>query len=93
MSKSITLRVSSARVSSARVSSARVSSARAAATLAAAAALTVGAGVAQADILIGMGTPTSGPVAALGQEAVRGAQQAVDDINAKGGVLGQKLVL
>lgn len=77
MSKSITLQAASA----------LAAAAMAVATLAAA------AGAAQADILIGMGTPTSGPVAALGQEAVRGAQQAVDDINAKGGVLGQKLVL
>lgn len=62
-------------------------------SLFAAAALIAGAGAAQADIVIGMGTPTSGPVAALGQEAARGARQAVDDVNAKGGVLGQKLML
>jgi branched-chain amino acid transport system substrate-binding protein len=58
-----------------------------------AATFLAGTAAARADILIGMGTPTSGPVAALGQDALRGAQQAVDDVNANGGVLGQKLVL
>lgn len=55
--------------------------------------LLAGAGSAHADIVIGLGTATSGAVAALGQQTVYGAQQAVKDINAKGGVLGQKLEL
>ncbi|WP_247887207.1 ABC transporter substrate-binding protein [Azospirillum sp. SYSU D00513] len=50
-------------------------------------------GAAHADIVIGIGTATTGAVAALGQQSVMGAEQAVKDINAKGGVLGQKLVL
>ena len=61
--------------------------------LAGAVALLAGFGTAKADIVIGLGTATTGPVAALGQQSVIGAQQAVADINAKGGVLGQKLVL
>ena len=52
-----------------------------------------GTGTARADIVIGLGTATTGAVAALGQQSVLGAEQAVKDINAKGGVLGQKLVL
>ncbi|MBP2300586.1 branched-chain amino acid ABC transporter substrate-binding protein [Azospirillum picis] len=56
-------------------------------------ALLAGLGAAQADIVIGLGTATTGPVAALGEQSVYGAKQAVADINAKGGVLGQKLVL
>ncbi|WP_431857666.1 branched-chain amino acid ABC transporter substrate-binding protein [Azospirillum sp.] len=56
-------------------------------------ALLAGIGTAQADIVVGLGTATSGSVAALGQQTVHGAQQAVKDINAQGGVLGQKLVL
>ena len=56
-------------------------------------ALLAGFGTAQADIVIGLGTATTGPVAALGEQSVYGAKQAVEDINAKGGVLGQKLVL
>ncbi|PWC33343.1 ABC transporter substrate-binding protein [Azospirillum sp. TSO35-2] len=56
-------------------------------------ALLAGIGSAQADIVIGLGTATTGPVAALGEQSVYGAKQAIEDINAKGGVLGQKLVL
>ncbi|CAO3428847.1 ABC transporter substrate-binding protein [Azospirillum doebereinerae] len=62
-------------------------------SLVSATALLAGLGTAQADILIGLGTATTGPVAALGEQSVYGAKQAVADINAKGGVLGQKLVL
>jgi len=56
-------------------------------------ALLAGIGTAHADIVIGLGTATTGAVAALGEQTVYGAQQAVKDINAKGGVLGQQLVL
>lgn len=58
-----------------------------------AAVFLAGVGSAQADITIGIGTATSGPVAAYGDQTVIGAKQAIDDINAKGGVLGQKLEL
>ncbi|UOA15890.1 ABC transporter substrate-binding protein [Sulfitobacter dubius] len=44
---------------------------------------------AQADIIkIGVLAPVSGPAAADGQEMVNGAQLAVDQLNADGGVLG-----
>ncbi len=56
-------------------------------------ALLAGMGTAHADITIGLGGPTSGSVAALGEQVIIGAQQAIKDINAKGGVLGQQLVL
>ncbi|MDZ5648472.1 branched-chain amino acid ABC transporter substrate-binding protein [Nitrospirillum sp. BR 11828] len=46
-----------------------------------------------ADIKIGVGVPLSGRLAAVGTQLRRGADQAVADINAKGGVLGQKLVV
>jgi branched-chain amino acid transport system substrate-binding protein len=45
------------------------------------------------DIAIGLIAPLTGPVAAYGEQVKNGAQTAVDEINKKGGVLGQKLVL
>ena len=51
------------------------------------------AGVAKADILIGVGGPLTGPNAAFGEQLQKGAQAAADEINAAGGVLGQKIVL
>lgn len=48
---------------------------------------------ARADITIGVAGPMSGSEAAFGEQFRRGAIKAVDDLNAKGGVLGQKLVL
>ncbi len=51
------------------------------------------AGSAQADIKLGVAGPITGPNAAFGAQLQKGTQQAVDDINAKGGVLGQKLSL
>ncbi|WP_207483585.1 branched-chain amino acid ABC transporter substrate-binding protein [Arenibaculum pallidiluteum] len=59
----------------------------------AALALLGGTGGARADIVIGLGTATTGAVAALGEQTVHGATQALKDINSKGGVLGQQLVL
>ncbi len=44
-------------------------------------------------ITIGVAGPISGSEAAFGEQFVHGAQRAVADINAKGGVLGQKLNL
>lgn len=55
--------------------------------------LIAAAPAAHADIKIGVGVPLSGPLTSLGQQLRRGAEQAVADINAKGGVLGQKLVV
>lgn len=48
---------------------------------------------AHAQIKIATAGPITGEYAAFGGQLKIGAQQAVDDINAKGGVLGQKLAL
>jgi branched-chain amino acid transport system substrate-binding protein len=62
-------------------------------TIAAAAfALTATAAMAQ-DIQIATVGPVTGSNAAAGEQMKRGAEKAVADINAKGGVLGKKLVL
>lgn len=55
--------------------------------------LSLSAGIAKADIQIATVGPLTGPNASFGEQFKRGAEQAVSDINAKGGVLGQKLVL
>lgn len=46
-----------------------------------------------ADIKIGVGAPFTGPNAAFGDQIWRGAAQAAADINASGGVNGEKIVL
>lgn len=51
------------------------------------------ASAARADITIGLVAPLTGPVAAYGDQVKNGAQAAVDAINEKGGVLGEKIVL
>lgn len=48
---------------------------------------------AAAEILIGAAGPFSGPNASLGEQLRRGAQMAVDDINATGGIRGEPLSL
>ena len=48
---------------------------------------------AHADIRIAIVGPLTGSEAALGEQMRRGAEMAVADLNAKGGVLGQKLIL
>ena len=48
---------------------------------------------ARADILIGAAAPLSGNNAALGEQLRRGVQAAVDDINATGGIKGEKLAV
>lgn len=48
---------------------------------------------AHADITIGYSTALTGPVALGGEQLKRGAERAVADINAAGGVNGEKLVL
>ena len=50
-------------------------------------------GAAQAQIKIAVVGPLTGEYAAFGLQMKEGAEQAVADINAKGGVLGQKIVL
>jgi len=59
----------------------------------AAVSLLLAAPAAQADIAIGVVGPMSGNFAILGAQMMAGAEQAVADINAAGGVLGEPLVL
>lgn len=62
--------------------------------LAAAAAVALSAGVAKAeDIIVGVVGPITGSNAIFGEQLKRGAELAIADINAKGGVLGKKLRL
>jgi branched-chain amino acid transport system substrate-binding protein len=56
-------------------------------------ALALGAAAAKADIPIAVAGPMTGQYASFGEQMRRGAQMAVADINAAGGVLGQKLKL
>ncbi|WP_407050535.1 branched-chain amino acid ABC transporter substrate-binding protein [Methyloraptor flagellatus] len=51
------------------------------------------AGQAHADIKLGVAGPITGPNAAFGAQLKNGTEQAVEDINAAGGILGQKIVL
>jgi branched-chain amino acid transport system substrate-binding protein len=46
---------------------------------------------AHADIKLGIAGPFTGPNAAIGAQMQNGAEQAVADINAAGGILGQKI--
>lgn len=50
-------------------------------------------GVAFADIKIALAAPITGLLAIGGEQATRGARQAVQDINAAGGINGEKVVL
>ena len=50
-------------------------------------------GSAAAQIKIGVNQPLTGPVAASGNFVVNGARIAADEINAKGGIKGQKIEL
>jgi len=45
------------------------------------------------EIVIGVAGPMTGDLAAFGEQLRRGAEQAVEDLNAEGGVLGKKLRL
>src|SRR6476619_4991071 len=61
--------------------------------LAIAAASRVGAGGAYARLKISVAAPLMGPNAAFGAQLKNGAEQAAADINAKGGINGQKIEL
>ncbi len=50
-------------------------------------------GVANAQIKLGVAGPITGPNAAFGAQLKNGTEQAVEDINAAGGVLGQKITV
>ena len=62
-------------------------------TAAASAAFLAGVSAAEAEIKIAVVGPMTGQYASFGVQMKAGAEQAVADINAKGGVLGQKLTL
>jgi branched-chain amino acid transport system substrate-binding protein len=49
--------------------------------------------IAHAEIVIGVAGPMTGTYAAFGQQMLHGAQVAVDDLNAKGGISGEILLL
>jgi branched-chain amino acid transport system substrate-binding protein len=55
--------------------------------------LTPAAAVAEGPIKIGFPIPLSGPTAVYGEPILKGAELAVSEINAKGGVLNRKLEL
>jgi branched-chain amino acid transport system substrate-binding protein len=61
--------------------------------LAASAVVALTAGAAQAEIAIATAGPMTGQYAIFGEQMKRGAEMAVKDINAAGGVLGEELVL
>jgi len=56
-------------------------------------ALSLAASTARADIVVGVAGPMTGSNAAFGEQFRRGAERAIGDLNAKGGVLGQRLRL
>src|ERR1700739_4512552 len=51
------------------------------------------AGSARAQVKFGVGGPITGPNAATGAQMKNGVQQAAEDINATGGVLGKKITV
>ena len=56
-------------------------------------AVLLGAEAAPAEIRVGVAAPLSGDVAWLGEQQEIGAQRAVADLNARGGLLGEEVVL
>lgn len=57
------------------------------------AASVMGASAAMADVTIAVVGPMTGPYATFGQQMKAGAEQAVADLNAQGGVLGEQIKL
>jgi branched-chain amino acid transport system substrate-binding protein len=53
----------------------------------------VATSAAQAQVKLGVIAPLTGPNAAFGAQLKNGAEQAVEDLNAKGGINGQKIEL
>ena len=51
------------------------------------------AGTAQAQIKLGVAGPITGPNAAFGAQLKNGTEQAIEDINAAGGIMGQKITV
>jgi branched-chain amino acid transport system substrate-binding protein len=56
-------------------------------------AMTTGAAPAYAEVRIGLAAALTGPMAWGGEQAARGADVAVADLNANGGVLGEQIEL
>jgi len=56
-------------------------------------ALGAGSAMAQNEIVVAVVGPITGQYASFGEQMKRGAEQAIADINAKGGVMGKKLKL
>ena len=56
-------------------------------------ALIVMSSAANAQLKIGVAAPITGPNASFGKQLTDGAEQAVADINASGGILGQQIML
>ncbi len=50
-------------------------------------------GTASAQIKMGVAGPITGPNAAFGSQLKNGAEQAVEDVNAAGGIIGQQITL
>src|SRR5271154_5400292 len=50
-------------------------------------------GVARADVLIGVAGPITGANASFGAQLTQGVNQAAEDMNKQGGILGQKIVV
>ena len=48
-------------------------------------------GAAYADVKLGVAGPITGPNAAFGAQLKNGVEQAVEDINAAGGINGEKV--
>jgi branched-chain amino acid transport system substrate-binding protein len=61
--------------------------------LGASALVAISAGAAQAEIVIATAGPMTGQYAVFGEQMQKGAEQAVKDLNAAGGVLGEEIVL
>lgn len=57
------------------------------------AAMLAFSGAAHADVLFGIGAPLTGPNAAFGAQIQKGAEQAVKDLNAAGGMNGEKIAI
>ena len=51
------------------------------------------AGAAQANVIIGVAGPITGPNASFGAQLTNGVSQAAADFNAKGGILGQQITV
>ena len=62
-------------------------------TILAAATLSLLAGASWADTVVAIAGPMTGQYASTGDQIRKGAEMAIADINARGGVLGEKLKL